>query len=71
MGIQGGGGGCSKIVYDTVRREVLCNISIESYIPMKLARLKKMCLNAIYSKVWTGKHLSDTLKLCTNKSIIL
>jgi len=36
--------------YDSVRREVLCNILIEFAIPMKLVRLIKMCLNKIYVK---------------------
>jgi hypothetical protein len=31
--------------YDSVRREVLYNILIESGIPMKLGGLTKMCLN--------------------------
>jgi hypothetical protein len=48
-----------KKAYDSVRREVLCNILIESGIPMKLVRLVKMCLNETYSRVWVGKHLSD------------
>ena len=34
-----------KKAYDLVRREVLYNILIEFGIPMKLARLIKMCLN--------------------------
>ena len=34
-----------KKAYDSVRREVLHNILIEIRIPMKLARLIKMCLN--------------------------
>jgi len=35
------------------------NILIESGIPMKLARLIKMCLNETYSRVRVGKNLSD------------
>jgi hypothetical protein len=42
--------------YDSVRREVLYNILIEFGVPMKLVR----CLNETYSKVHTGKHLSDS-----------
>ena len=48
-----------KQAYDSVRREVLNNILIEFRIPMKLARLIKMCLTEIYSRVWVGKNLSD------------
>jgi hypothetical protein len=40
-----------KKAYDSVRREVLYNILIEFRIPMKLARLIKMCLNETYGKV--------------------
>jgi hypothetical protein len=43
----------------SVRREVLYNILIEFGIPLKLARLIKMCLNENYSRVWVGTHLSD------------
>ena len=28
-------------------------------MPMKLARLIKLCLNESYNRVWVGKHLSD------------
>jgi hypothetical protein len=45
--------------YDSVRR-ILNNIHTEFGIPMKLVRLVKMCLNETYSRVWVGKHLSDT-----------
>jgi hypothetical protein len=48
-----------KTGYDSVRREVLCNILIEFGIPMKLVQLIKMCLNESYSRVQVGKHLSD------------
>ena len=37
----------------------LYNILIESGIPMKLARLTKMCLTETYSRVRVGKKLSD------------
>jgi hypothetical protein len=30
-------------------------------MPMKQVRLIKMCLSEIYSKIHTGKHLSDAL----------
>jgi len=36
----------------------LYNILIEFGIPMKLARLIKMCLNETCSRVRVGKHLS-------------
>ena len=48
-----------KKAYDSVRREVLCNIYMEFGIPKKLIRLRKMCLTETYSRVWAGKNLSD------------
>jgi sorting nexin-29 len=48
-----------KKAYDSIKREVLYNILLEFGIPKKLVRLIKMCLNETYSKVRTGKHLSD------------
>ena len=47
-----------KKAYDSVGREVLYNILIESGIPMKLVRLIKMCLTKMYRRVWVGKNLS-------------
>jgi hypothetical protein len=44
---------------DSVRREVLYNIPIESGIPMKLVRLIKVCLDETCSIVQVGKRLSD------------
>jgi hypothetical protein len=35
------------------------NILIEFGIPRKLVRLIKLCLNATYSRVQVGKHLSN------------
>jgi hypothetical protein len=48
-----------KKAYDSVRREVLHNILIESGIPRKLVGLIRMCLNETYSRVHIGKNLSD------------
>jgi hypothetical protein len=47
-----------KKAQDSVRREVLYNILIEFWIPMKLVRLIKMYLNDIYGKAHIGKYLS-------------
>jgi len=52
-----------KKAYDSVGREVLYNILIESGIPMKLVRLIKMCLSEMYRRVWVGKNLSDTFPI--------
>ena len=35
------------------------SILIEFGIPLKLVRLIKMCLTAMYSRFWVGKNLSD------------
>jgi hypothetical protein len=40
--------------YDSVRREVLCNILLEFGVPMKVVRLITICLNETYSKVHMG-----------------
>jgi hypothetical protein len=45
--------------YDSVRREVLYNILIESGIPRKLVGLIKICLNETYITVHISKNLSD------------
>jgi hypothetical protein len=47
-----------KTAYYSIRREVLYNL-IALGIPMKLAKLIKMCLNETYSTAHIGKHLSD------------
>ena len=44
---------------DSIRREVLYNILIMFYIPMKLVGLTKMCLTDLYNRVQVGKNLSD------------
>jgi sorting nexin-29 len=48
-----------KKAYDSVRREVLCNILINVGIPRKLVGLIQMCLNETYSTVRMGKYQSD------------
>jgi hypothetical protein len=48
-----------KRAYDSVKRDVLYNILIESGIPMKLVKLIKMCLTETYSRVQVGKNSSD------------
>jgi hypothetical protein len=48
-----------KKAYDSMKKEVMYNILIEFDIPLKLARLIKMCLTETYSSVRVGKHLSD------------
>jgi hypothetical protein len=52
-----------KKAYDSVRREVLYNILIEFGVPLKPARLIKMCLNETYSKVRIGKYSSDNFPI--------
>jgi hypothetical protein len=47
-----------KKAYDSVRMKVLYNILIQFWVPMKLARLTKMCLNETGSKVLIGKNVS-------------
>jgi hypothetical protein len=49
-----------KKAYDTVRRKVLYSNLIQFWVPMKLARLIKMCLNQTYSKLHIDKYLCDT-----------
>jgi hypothetical protein len=49
--------------YESVKREVLCNILLTFGIPKKLVRLIKMCLNDTCSKICVGKHLSDKLPI--------
>ena len=49
-----------KKAYDSVRKEVFSVIVIEFGIPMKLVKLIKICLTAMYSRVQVNKNLSDT-----------
>jgi hypothetical protein len=49
-----------KKAYTTFRRDVLYCILIEFGVPMKLVGLIKMYSNETYSKVFIGKHLSDS-----------
>jgi hypothetical protein len=51
-----------KNVYDSIRREVLY-ILIEFGVPMKLARLNKMCLNETLSKAYIGERLSGNFPI--------
>jgi hypothetical protein len=44
-------------------REVLHSILIEFGVTMKLVRLITRCLNKTYSKIRTGKHLSDNFAI--------
>jgi hypothetical protein len=46
-----------------MRREILYNILTDFYIPLKLVRLIKICLNEIYSKVCIGKYLCDSFPI--------
>jgi len=61
-----------KKAYDSVRREVFCNVFIEFGIPMELVRLIKMCLNETHSRVQAGKYLSDffLLSMVCNKEML-
>jgi len=43
-----------KKAYDSVRKEVLCNMLIEYGFVMKLVSLIKMYLTETYSRVWEG-----------------
>ena len=52
-----------KKAYESVKREVLYTILIESGIPKKLVKLIKMCLTEMYSSVRVGKNLSDTFPI--------
>ncbi|KAJ4433909.1 hypothetical protein ANN_16222 [Periplaneta americana] len=52
-----------KKAYDSVKREILCDILMEFGIPKKLVRLIKMCLNETYSRVRIGQCLSDAFPI--------
>jgi hypothetical protein len=49
------------------RQDVLYNILIQFGRTMKPLKLTKMCLNETYSKLWTGKHLSDVFPIQSSK----
>jgi hypothetical protein len=49
--------------YDTVWREIFCNILTEFGTRMKLVRLIKMCLNETYRKVRIGKIMYDVFPI--------
>jgi hypothetical protein len=49
-----------KKAYDSVRKGSFVQYSHRVGVPMKLVRFIKMCLNETYSKVRTGKHLSES-----------
>jgi hypothetical protein len=55
-----------KKAYEPVIKEMLYNILNEIGITTKLVRLIKICLNAAYSRVTVGKHLSDTFAIKIN-----
>jgi len=52
-----------KKAYDSVSREVLCNILVEFGIAMTLVRLMETCVIETHSRVRVGKHLSDMLRI--------
>jgi hypothetical protein len=52
-----------KKAYDSVWREVLYNLLIESAISMKLVSLIKVCLTEKCSRVRVGKNLSDMFSI--------
>jgi hypothetical protein len=52
-----------KNTCDSVMRAVFYNILSEFGIPMKLVRLKKMCLSETSSKIGIGKHLSGVFPI--------
>jgi hypothetical protein len=43
--------------------DALYSILVESWVPMKPVRLRKICLNEMYSKVHIGKYLSDKIPI--------
>ena len=45
-----------KKIYYSIRRDILCNITPELSIPMKLVRLIKTCPDGTYSKAHAGKY---------------
>ena len=64
MGIQWGNGSVTyglKGGYDSLWREVFCNVLTEVVMSMKLLKLTEMFLNENCSIVQLSKHLSDIL----------
>jgi hypothetical protein len=53
-----------KKAYDALRRDILCNILIGFWIPMKLVRLIKMYLNEMYCGVLRYLTTSNTNLAC-------
>jgi hypothetical protein len=51
-----------KKVSGSVRGKILYNNLIEFGVLKKLVRLSRMCFSETYSKVRTGKHLSDSFR---------
>jgi hypothetical protein len=58
--------------YDSVRKEVICNILIEFGIPRNITGLIKMSSDETYSRVHIGKNLSDkfTIQNGLNKEML-
>jgi hypothetical protein len=55
--------------YNSVRREVLYTVT-QFCTPIKLVLIIKICLNKIYSKVYTDKHWFDTFPTQNGQEII-
>jgi hypothetical protein len=52
-----------KKACDLVTREILYNIIVEFWVPMKLVRLTKIYLNETYSKNHIGNYLSGNFPI--------
>jgi hypothetical protein len=53
----------SEKICDSVRTDVLYNILTEFFMPTKLVRLIKVCLNETHSNVYIDKSLSDAFPI--------